>query len=272
MGERGSPAPTKEGDPPTRPRDPRLAPGWCPSPRRRPGTPRPHPCHKSPPPLPPNRAASATHDRWGRTEAASQAEASGARGRADGPSSVPASPVLQMKAQPPSRRQPQTGSPGARRAGPRRVWRTVASGPRWMGPRLGYRGASPRTDPSQPKGMYYYGTPSSTVARPAKHRRCGARRGVGGAHELGHGRNGGAGTWTAGPPLSASASRRRGASGRDARRGVRLAAAGGHGKRQPTGRHVAVAARCARNGHSPSSVLIASGDFMCMEGIICIGW
>jgi len=102
----------------------------------------------------------------------------------------------------------------------------------------------------------------------------GVRRaaGVGGADDDGHGRNGGAGTGTAGPPVSVGASRRRGAPGRHARRGVRVAAAGGRGRRQPTGRHAVVAARCARNGHSPSSVVIASGDFMCKEGIICIGW
>ena len=83
--------------------------------------------------------------------------------------------------------------------------------------------------------------------------------GVGGADKVGHGRNGGAGTGTVGPPVSAGVSPRRGAPGRDARRGVRVAAAKGRGKRQPTGRHAAVAARCARNGHSPSSVMIASG-------------
>ena len=110
------------------------------------------------------------------------------------------------------------------------------------------------------------------MARPAEHQGCGGRRGVGGADEFGHGRNGGAGMRTSGPPVSAGASPRRGAPGRDARRGVRVAAAGGRGKRQPTGRHAAVAARCARNGHSPLSVMIASGDFICMEGNICIGW
>jgi len=78
-------------------------------------------------------------------------------------------------------------------------------------------------------------------------------------------RSGTGGTGTAGPPVSAGASRRRGAPGRDARRGDRVAAAGGRGRRQPTGRHAAVAASCARNGHSPLSVMIASGDFICME-------
>jgi len=55
-------------------------------------------------------------------------------------------------------------------------------------------------------------------------------------------------------------------------RGARVAAARGRGRQQPTGRHAAIAARCARNGHSPSSAMIASGDLICMEGIICIGW
>jgi len=85
-------------------------------------------------------------------------------------------------------------------------------------------------------------------------------------------RSGSGGTGTAGPPMSAGASPRRGAPGPDARRGVRVAAAGGRGRRQPTRRHGAVVARCARNGHSPSSVMIASGDFVCMEGFVCIGW
>jgi len=74
----------------------------------------------------------------------------------------------------------------------------------------------------------------------------------------------------------AGASRRRDAPGRRARREGptwgRAAAARGRGRRQPTGRHAAVAARCARNGHSPSSALIASGDLLCMERVICIGW
>ena len=85
-------------------------------------------------------------------------------------------------------------------------------------------------------------------------------------------RSGAGGTGTAGPPMSARASPQRGAPGPDARREVRVAAAGGRGRRKPTGRHAAVAARCARNGHSPSSVMIASGDFICLERIICIGW
>jgi len=108
------------------------------------------------------------------------------------------------------------------------------------------------------------------VTRPADHQGCGGRRGVGGADDVGHGRSGGAGSGTAGPPVSAGASPRRQAPGRDARRGVRVAAAGGRGKRQPTGRHAAVAARGALNGHSPSSIKIASGDSICMKGIICI--
>jgi len=85
-------------------------------------------------------------------------------------------------------------------------------------------------------------------------------------------RSGSGGTRTARPPMSAGVRPRTGAPGPDARRGVRVSAAGGRGRRQPTGRHAAVAARCARNGHSPSSVMIASRDFVCMEGIICIGW
>jgi len=83
-------------------------------------------------------------------------------------------------------------------------------------------------------------------------------------------RSGSGGAGTASPPVSAGASPRRGAPGPDAPRGVRVAVAVGRGRRQPTGRHAAVAARCARNGHSPSSVMIASGNFVCMEGIICI--
>jgi len=51
-----------------------------------------------------------------------------------------------------------------------------------------------------------------------------------------------------------------------------LARPRGRGRRRPTGRHAAGAARCARDGFSPSSVMIASGDLTCMEGIICIGW
>jgi len=85
-------------------------------------------------------------------------------------------------------------------------------------------------------------------------------------------RSGTGGAGTAGPPGSAGASPRRGAPCPDARRGVRVAAAGGRSRRQPTGRHAAVAARCSRNGHSPSSIMFASGDFIRMEGFICIGW
>jgi len=51
-----------------------------------------------------------------------------------------------------------------------------------------------------------------------------------------------------------------------------VAATRGRGRRQPTGSHAAVATRCARDGHSPSFVMIASGDLISMEGIICIGW
>jgi len=79
MGERGPPAPTTAADPPTRPRAPRLVLGWCPSPRRRPGTLRTQPRHSSPPPLPLGGAAFATHYRWGRTAAASPAATSVAR-------------------------------------------------------------------------------------------------------------------------------------------------------------------------------------------------
>ena len=95
---------------------------------------------------------------------------------------------------------------------------------------------------------------------------------VGGTDDDGHGPNGAAGTETAGPPVSAGASPRRGAPGHHARLGVRVAAARGRGRRQPTRRHAAVAARCARNSHPPASVMMASGDLICMEGIICIGW
>jgi len=51
-----------------------------------------------------------------------------------------------------------------------------------------------------------------------------------------------------------------------------LARLRGRGRRRKTGRYAAGAARCARDGFSPSSVMIASGDLTCMEGIICIGW
>jgi len=51
-----------------------------------------------------------------------------------------------------------------------------------------------------------------------------------------------------------------------------LARPRGRGRRRPTGRHAAGAARCARDGFFPSSVMIASGDLTFMEGIICIGW
>ena len=54
--------------------------------------------------------------------------------------------------------------------------------------------------------------------------------------------------------------------------GARGAAAKCRGRRQPTARHAAVAARSAWSGHSPSSAMIASGDSICMKGIICIGW
>ena len=92
------------------------------------------------------------------------------------------------------------------------------------------------------------------------------RRGIGVAHAVGPWRNGDGGPayerqWQ---PVKGRARPRR-------RRGVRVAAAGGRGRQQPTGRHAAVAARCARNGHSPSSVMIASEDFIRMEGIICLG-
>jgi len=111
----------------------------------------------------------------------------------------------------------------------------------------------------------------------ARRRRWRGRWSTSGAADAGGGsavptRSGSGGTGTAGPPMSAGATPRTDAPGPDARRGVRVAAAGGRGRRQPTGRHAAVAARCARNGHSPSSVMIASGDFVFMEGIICVGW
>jgi len=51
-----------------------------------------------------------------------------------------------------------------------------------------------------------------------------------------------------------------------------LARPRGRGRRRPTGRHAAGAARCAWDGYSPLSVKIASGDLRCTEGIICIGW
>jgi len=93
------------------------------------------------------------------------------------------------------------------------------------------------------------------------------RRGIGVADAVGPGRNG-----DGGPAHERQCEPVKGRARPRRRRGVRVAAAGGRGRRQPTGRHAAVAARCARNGHSPSSVMIASGDFVCMEGIICIGW
>jgi len=93
------------------------------------------------------------------------------------------------------------------------------------------------------------------------------RRGVGGADHVGLGRNGDSGP--AYERMREPAKRR---AWPRRRRGVRVAAAGERGRRQPTGRHAAVAARCARNGHSHSSAMIVSGDFVCMEGIICIGW
>ena len=93
------------------------------------------------------------------------------------------------------------------------------------------------------------------------------RRGIGVADAVGPGRNG-----DGGPAYERQCEPLKGRARPRRRRGVRVAAAGGRGRRQPTRRHAAVAARCARNGHSPSSVMIASGDFVCMEGIICIGW
>jgi len=117
VGERGPPAPPTAAVPPTRPQDPRLTPGWCPRPLSTPGTPQSQPDLNSPPPHTPGGAASATHDRWGLTAAESQAATWGAREWADGPSSVSASAVGKAPAEPPSRRQPRTGSPGARRAG-----------------------------------------------------------------------------------------------------------------------------------------------------------
>jgi len=93
------------------------------------------------------------------------------------------------------------------------------------------------------------------------------RRGVVGADHVGLGRNGDSGP--AYERMREPAKRR---AWPRRRRGVRVAAAGERGRRQPTGRHAAVAARCARNGHSHSSAMIVSGDFVCMEGIICIGW
>jgi len=55
-------------------------------------------------------------------------------------------------------------------------------------------------------------------------------------------------------------------------RGAGWARPSGRGMRRLTGRHAAGAARCAWACYSPSSVMIASGDLTCMEGIICIGW
>ena len=55
-------------------------------------------------------------------------------------------------------------------------------------------------------------------------------------------------------------------------RGAGLARPRGRARRRLTGRHAAGAARCAWDCYSPSSVMIASGDLTCMEGIICIGW
>jgi len=96
--------------------------------------------------------------------------------------------------------------------------------------------------------------------------------GVGDADDDRRGRNGGAGTGTAGRPVRAGASLQRDVLGRRARLGAPVAAARGRRRRQPTGSHAAAAARCARNGHSPSSLMIASGDLICMEGIICLSW
>jgi len=74
----------------------------------------------------------------------------------------------------------------------------------------------------------------------------------------------------------AGASNRRDAPGRRAHRegptGGWVSTAAGRGRRQPTGRHAAVAALRARNGYSLSSAMIASGDFVCMERIIFNGW
>jgi len=61
---------------------------------------------------------------------------------------------------------------------------------------------------------------------------------------------------------------------RDSRapRGAGLARPRARGRRRLTGCHAAGAARCAWDCYSPSSVIIASGDLTCMEGIMCIAW
>ena len=153
VGALGPPAPTTAAVPRTQPRTPASRRGGARAHGRRRR-------RRSPTPASGRRRrtrrggpASATHVRWGRTAAASQAATSGARGWADGPSSVPASPAWKAPAQPPSRRQPPAGSPGARRAGPRRGRRPVASGVRLTEPHRGCRGASPGTASSHPKGM-----------------------------------------------------------------------------------------------------------------------
>ena len=126
------------------------------------------------------------------------------------------------------------------------------------------------------RGCSTTGTPSSSEALPVGRRGRGGRRGL--ATSATMGADGTLACERGGRPararLHATEGSRPAAApiGLAPRVGGRVAAARGLCRRQPTGRHAAVAASCAPYGHSPSSAMIASGALTGMEGTICIGW
>jgi len=198
----------------------------------------------------------------------------GARGCADGPWYVPAWPAWRAPARIPSRRQRHTDSPGPLRTGPLRARRPVAPRTRRTEPLRDCRGASSKKAPSQPNGMYCDMTPSSTEAPLVGRRARDGRRGLATPATAGAD---GLVAWVRGQRARprASASHRRDAprcrASREGPTWGRVSASSGRGRRQPTGNRAAVAARCARNVHSSSFAMIASGDLIRMEGIIGIG-
>jgi len=115
--------------------------------------------------------------------------------------------------------------------------------------------------------LWYYGSPPSAVARPAEHQRCGGR---GGGSALPT-RSDSGGTGTAGPPMSAGSSPRRGAPGPD------------NPPRGPSGRgrraRQATTDRAPRGGCSAlraerSLPLVCNDRFggLCMHGGIYLHW
>jgi len=245
-GSTGATCPNNGGRSSDATQDPRLAPGWCPRPRQTPGTPQPHPRLWSPPPHPPGGPAFATHDRWGRTAAASQRQR---RARGDGRTGPRRSRRrrrgrrLHSPRRGVSRRRARQGRGGrdldevggrSRRGRGGRSPTGAVGGRRRGRLHLIRRGCS-TTEPRRRRRHRLWGTGGAKAGGGRRRRRRQARM------ERGRWHLDGGPAWAR--VRACEGARPAAAPARRALRGVRVAAARGSGRRRPTGRYAAVAAR-----------------------------